>query len=69
MSDPVIRVENLSKKYIIGHQKPERYMALRGVIANGAKSLAEKLFQPNRKIVTPDREEFWALKDPNLAQV
>ena len=27
----VISVENLSKKYIIGHQKQERYTALRNV--------------------------------------
>ena len=33
----VISVENLSKKYIIGHQKQERYTALRDVLANGAK--------------------------------
>jgi lipopolysaccharide transport system ATP-binding protein len=38
MSDTVIEVENLSKKYIIGHQKQERYTALRDVIADGAKS-------------------------------
>jgi lipopolysaccharide transport system ATP-binding protein len=62
MSDPVIRVENLSKKYIIGHQKPERYTALRDVIANGAKSLAEKLFQPHKNL-DQSHEEFWALKD------
>ena len=29
---PVITVENLSKKYIIGHQKQERYTALRDVL-------------------------------------
>ena len=32
-----IAVENLSKKYIIGHQKQERYTSLRDVLANGAK--------------------------------
>ena len=32
MSDTVIRVENLGKKYIIGHQKQERYTALRDVL-------------------------------------
>jgi lipopolysaccharide transport system ATP-binding protein len=63
MSDPVIRVENLSKKYIISHQKPERYMALRDVIANGAKSLTQRIFQPHKKVIDSDREEFWALKD------
>jgi lipopolysaccharide transport system ATP-binding protein len=39
MSDSVIRVENLGKKYIIGHQKQERYTTLQDSIASGAKSL------------------------------
>ena len=43
----VIKVENLSKKYIISHQKQERYTALRDVITNKAKGLF------NRGIVQP----------------
>jgi lipopolysaccharide transport system ATP-binding protein len=39
MSDAVIRVENLGKKYIIGHEKQERHTALCYVMANSAKSL------------------------------
>jgi lipopolysaccharide transport system ATP-binding protein len=34
MSDTVIRVENLGKKYIIGHQRQERYTALRDTISD-----------------------------------
>ena len=34
MSDTVIRVENLSKKYIIRHQQAQQYTALRDVIAD-----------------------------------
>lgn len=64
MSDTVIRVENLGKKYIIGHQKGERYTALRDVIANGAKSVGRQLLKPFGKNVSdPAVEEFWALKD------
>jgi len=64
MSDAVIRVENLGKKYIIGHQRQERYTSLREAIANGAKSLAHKLLKPSgKRIVDPTVEEFWALKD------
>lgn len=64
MSDTVIRVENLGKKYSIGHQKQERYTALRDVIAKGAKSLASHLLKPfGTKIASPTVEEFWALKD------
>lgn len=64
MSDRVIRVENLGKKYIIGHLQQERYTALRDVIANGAKSLVRKIMAPfGQKIADPAFEEFWALKD------
>jgi lipopolysaccharide transport system ATP-binding protein len=64
MSDTVIRVENLGKKYIIGHQKQERYTALRDVIANGAKSLGRQLLTPfAKRMPDPAVEEFWALKD------
>jgi lipopolysaccharide transport system ATP-binding protein len=60
----VISVENLSKKYIIGHQKQERYTALRDVMANGAKRFAHKLRHPFAEQQNdPTHEEFWALKD------
>jgi lipopolysaccharide transport system ATP-binding protein len=64
MSDTVIRVENLGKKYILGHQKQERYTALRDVIANKSKSVGRKLLKPlGKKMADPAVEEFWALKD------
>ncbi|MEI2582820.1 ABC transporter ATP-binding protein [Scytonema sp. PRP1] len=66
MSDTVIRVENLGKKYIIGHQQQEGYTALRDVIANGAKSLfttLNPLIQKSKNEANKSREEFWALKD------
>jgi ABC-type polysaccharide/polyol phosphate transport system ATPase subunit len=62
MSDTVIRVENLGKKYIIGHQKQERYTALRDVITNKVKSLGS-LINPKANNENPAFEEFWALKD------
>jgi len=59
-----IAVENLSKKYIIGHQKQERYTALRDVLANGAKRVAHKFCHPFAALNNdPTHEEFWALKD------
>jgi lipopolysaccharide transport system ATP-binding protein len=67
MSDTVIRVENLSKKYIIGHQKQERYTALRDVITNAVRNAGRKMLQPFRGIPSatsePAYEEFWALQD------
>jgi lipopolysaccharide transport system ATP-binding protein len=64
MSDTVIRVENLGKKYIIGHQKQERYTALRDVMAKSANSLGRRFMKPLTKQLSDSTvEEFWALKD------
>jgi len=62
MSDTVIRVESLSKKYIIGHQRQESYTALRDVIANKVKSIGSFIQNPKSKI-QDSSEEFWALND------
>ena len=40
----VIKVENLSKKYLIRHQQKERYTALRDVMANNVKRFGRKIF-------------------------
>lgn len=63
MSDVVIRVENLSKKYIIGHQKQEHHTSFRDVISNGAKSLWQGLTCDRKPNLCDRSEEFWALKD------
>jgi lipopolysaccharide transport system ATP-binding protein len=69
MSDTVIKVENLSKKYILRHQRQERYTALRDVMARGAKSLGKKLVAPfiggsdHHLSFSDTQEEFYALKD------
>ena len=64
MFDTVIRVDNLGKKYILGHQKQERYTALRDVMANRAKSVGRKLLKPlGQKVPDLAIEEFWVLKD------
>src|SRR5579883_539384 len=64
-SDTVIRVENLSKKYVLGHQQggSRQYRSLRDSISEGAKSLGKRLLKPSKQMITPTREEFWALKD------
>lgn len=62
---PAISVEGLSKRYIIGHQRQERYVALRDVLADKVRRGLAKL-RPGRgqKKFSDDRlEEFWALKD------
>lgn len=57
MSDTMIKVEDLGKKYIISHQGSASYTAMRDVIANKTKKLLSK------KTETPTKEEFWALKN------
>jgi len=59
MSDVVIKVDNLSKKYIISHQRQERYTALRDVMANNVKRLGRRLLAP----FTDTSEDFYALRD------
>jgi lipopolysaccharide transport system ATP-binding protein len=70
MSDPIIVVENLSKKYLVGHKSAPRsranYIALRDVVGNRVRSLARKTIDVvhGRQVVQGDEvEEFWALKD------
>ncbi|KYC37758.1 ABC transporter [Scytonema hofmannii PCC 7110] len=68
MSDSVISVENLGKKYILNHQEEHssryRYKSLRDAIATGAKTLAKSFLKPSgKKVLNSFREEFWALKD------
>jgi homopolymeric O-antigen transport system ATP-binding protein len=70
MSDIVIRVENLSKSYLVGHksagQGDKRYTALRDVIGDEVRKFARNAVNMarGRQIILGDRfEEFWALKD------
>lgn len=61
MSDSIIQVENLGKKYQLRHQSNERYTALRDVVT----SKVRKFLRPpaEREPASPQEEDFWALKD------
>src|SRR6476660_5271653 len=67
VEDVVIRAECLGKKYVIGHEaERERYVALRDVLARGAKNAWRRTVDiaRGRALVVGDTtEEFWALKD------
>src|SRR5437762_12238602 len=68
MSDVVITADNLSKRYLVGHQSAgrERYTALRDVLVREARNFARKGldFVRSRQIMQGDEiEEFWALRD------
>lgn len=62
MSETVIEVENLGKKYTIGHQQPQN-MGLRHVLDRGWRSLLRRGLNPTQKIIPPKTEDFWALRD------
>ena len=67
MSDTIIQVQNLGKKYIIRHQSKERYIALRDEIAKKALFVGRRIFHPFGKLPSnPSQEEFWALKNVNF---
>jgi lipopolysaccharide transport system ATP-binding protein len=66
MTDTIIAVENLSKRYLVGHQSRHTYTALRDVLSRGAQNFARKSldFARGRQIVQGDEvEEFWALRE------
>jgi len=63
VSDTVIRVENLSKKYVLGEQKQGGNTTLRDKIADGAKSISHKLIPGSKPNISKSSQEFWALKD------
>lgn len=60
MSDSIITVEKLGKKYSLRHQRAEPYTALRDVITERAKSLFAR---NGKRRENRSREDFWALKD------
>ena len=68
MSDTVISIEKLSKRYLVGHRSAQRkhHDTLRDVVTREATNFAHKAvdFVRGRQIVQGDEvEEFWALKD------
>jgi lipopolysaccharide transport system ATP-binding protein len=66
VSDTVIRVENLGKKYVINHQSQSQgsYKSLRESISNGAKSLVKNFLKVSESETSnSNREDFWALNN------
>ena len=66
MSNTIIRVESLGKKYLIKHQQQGSYIALRDVITDKVKSFGRKIISPwnhKQSSTYSTTEEFWALKD------
>ena len=61
MSDPIITVEKLSKRYVIGHQRAKDD-GLRHVLERAVRNPWQWL-RDRRRAVANEHEEFWALKD------
>jgi lipopolysaccharide transport system ATP-binding protein len=59
----VISVENLGKQYLLCHQTQQGgYLALRDVLADGARSLGRRLLGRSGR-PSGESEEFWALRN------
>ena len=61
--EPVIKVENISKKYILKHESSQSYSTLRDSITKGIKSAFTK---PSVFLQRKSQEEFWALNHINF---
>lgn len=59
MSETIISVTGLSKRFILSHENHGSYTALRDVISERA----SKLIQPGKRRESTSKEEFWALRD------
>ena len=59
----VITVENISKQYIIDHQKGKGVNTLRDVIASNFR----QIFNGQKKERSVTKEEFWALRDVSFS--
>jgi lipopolysaccharide transport system ATP-binding protein len=63
----VIRVENLGKKYRIGHRQHDNFPTLRDALATVTRSLGRQVrMMLGKSVSNPRHEEFWALRDISL---
>jgi lipopolysaccharide transport system ATP-binding protein len=69
MPDIAIKIEDLGKKYIIGHQSDEKHSTLRDLVTSNFKNMIRrsKHVLSGDKLIEGDlTEEFWALRHMNL---
>ncbi|WP_068470757.1 polysaccharide ABC transporter ATP-binding protein [Candidatus Protochlamydia phocaeensis] len=63
----IVEIENLSKKYIIAHERQNPYASLKEILSDWMKQAARKaLGRPLPPSSPVQTEEFWALKDLTL---
>ena len=69
MSESIVKVENLGKKYIIGHQGTKGYKTFREQVlqhVHNFYSRTKKLVKGQEVLEGDELEDFWALKDLNF---
>lgn len=67
MTDPIIHIENVGKKYILAHRQPNQNPTLKDAVSAAVRALVEKVRSPQHTGgMYSTREEFWALKDISL---
>jgi lipopolysaccharide transport system ATP-binding protein len=71
MNETVISVENLSKRYLIGHSAPrlDRHATFRDTLVKNVRSAISKTMDTarGRQLIDGDRiDEFWALQNVNF---
>ncbi len=65
MSHPIIRVENLSKQYLLSHKKEQpKHPTLRDKIVEGVNTIKKTVIKSfQEKDVRTEKERFWALQN------
>jgi lipopolysaccharide transport system ATP-binding protein len=66
-AEPIIRAENLGKKYLINHKNVKPGASLRDVLTNSLGALWGRLRQLLQRRQSETQEEFWALQDASFA--
>jgi lipopolysaccharide transport system ATP-binding protein len=61
--EPIIKAENIGKKFIISHEGRESYTALRDVLANQVKKIISFPKHLKTKQLAKHQEDFWALRN------
>jgi lipopolysaccharide transport system ATP-binding protein len=69
MNKAIIKVDDLGKSYLIGHERQQGYMALRDVVAKNTKGFLKGIqnaISGKQLMGGQEIEEFWALKNINF---
>ena len=64
MTETIIKVENIKKKYLLRHHQQDSYVNFREVISQWIYRIGKRIFRHgNRQRSDDSREIFWALTD------